>query len=67
MPAIIYQFQLSVTVMDIISSYLVCSNTQHKVTVTRLGRQFTISFYQILEALGQAITDAAFCFDSGAQ
>ena len=46
--------------MDIISSYLVCSNTQHKVTVSRLGRHFTISFYQILEALGQAITDAAF-------
>ena len=45
--------------MNSISPYL-CSNAQHKVTVTILGRQFTISFYQILEALGQAITDAAF-------
>ena len=29
-------------------------------TVTLLGRQFTVYFYQILEALRQAITDAAF-------
>ena len=56
----IYPFPLLVTVLDIISSYLLSSNTQHKVPVTLLGRQFTIYFYQILEALGQAITDAAF-------
>ena len=45
-----------------ISSYLVSSNPQHKVTITILGRQFTILLCQILEALGQAltITDAAF-------
>ena len=64
--AIVYQFQLPFTLsryqlpLDIISSYLLCSNTQHKVTVTLLGRQFTVYFYQILEALRQAITDAAF-------
>ena len=56
----VYPFPLPVTILDIISSYLLSSNTQHKVTVTLLGRQFTIYFYQILEALGQAITDAAF-------
>ena len=45
-----------------ISSYLVCSNSQHKVTILVLGRQFTILLCQMLEALGQAmtITDAAF-------
>ena len=46
-----------------LNTYLLCNNTQQVVTI--LGRQFTI--YQILEALGQAITDAAFCFDSAAQ
>ena len=56
----VYPFPLPVTVLDIISSYLLCSNTQHKVTVTLPDRQFTIYFYQILEAFGQAITDAAF-------
>ena len=73
-PPIVYQFQFPFTlshywftVLDIISSYLLCSNTQHEVTVTHFGRQYTIYFYQILEALGQAITDAAFCFDSAAQ
>ena len=52
-----------------ISSYLVCSKPQHKVTSTILCRQFTILLYQMLEALGLAltITDAAFCFGSGAQ
>ena len=64
---IVYPFPLSVTILDIISSYLVCSNAQHKVTATILGRQFTIYFYQMLEAHGQAITDAAFCFGSVAQ
>ena len=46
-----------------ISSYLVCSS-QHKVTSTILGRQFSILLCQMLEALGQAltITDAVFCF-----
>ena len=39
---IVYLFQLSFTVLDILSSYLVCSNAQHKVTVTILGRQFTL-------------------------
>ena len=45
-----------------ISSYLVSSNPQHKVTIIVLGRQFTILLCQMLEALGQAmtITDAAF-------
>ena len=47
-----------------ISSYLVSSNSQHKVTITILGRQFTILLYQNLEVLGQAITDAALCFGS---
>ena len=52
-----------------ISSYLVSSNPQHKVTIIVLCRQFTILLCQMLEALGQAltITDAAFCFGSGAQ
>ena len=44
-----------------------CSNTQHKVRVTCLDRQYTLYFYHILEALEQAMTDAAFCFDSAAQ
>ena len=38
--------------------------------LSRLGRQYTIVYYQILEALGQATTDVAFfmvCFDSAAQ
>ena len=38
-----------------ISSYLVSSNPQHKVTIIVLGRQFTILLCQMLEALGQAI------------
>ena len=70
----VYKFQLSfnnfllpVTVLDIISSYLLYSNAQHEVTITHLGRQYTIYFYQRMEALGQAITDAAFCFDYVAQ
>ena len=66
--AIINLFQLPFTIFhyhllfNCISSYLVCSNSQHKVTVTILGRQFTILLCQMLEALGQAmtITDAAF-------
>ena len=45
-----------------ISSYLVSINSQHKVTIIVLGRQFTILLCQMLEALGQArtITDVAF-------
>ena len=48
--------------LNSISSYLVSSNPQHKVTIIVLGRQFTILLCQMLEALGQAMTiiDAAF-------
>ena len=54
---IVYPFPLPVTVLNVTSSYLSCSNTQHKVTVTILGRKFTLYYYQMLEALGQAVIE----------
>ena len=48
--AIVHLFQLPFTVsfnwLLFKSSYLVSSNSQHKVTITILGRQFTILLYQ---------------------
>ena len=44
------------------NSYLVCSNSKHKVTSTSLWRQFPILLYQILEAIGQAMTITAVAF-----
>ena len=55
-------FPITVYYLINISSYLVCSNSQHKVTVTILGRQFTILLCQMLEALGQAMTITAAAF-----
>ena len=55
-------FPITSYYLNSISPYLVCSNSQHKVTIAVLGRQSTIPLCQMLEALGQAmtITDVAF-------
>ena len=40
---IVYYFPLPVTILDIISTYLVCSKAQHEVTITRLGNILYLS------------------------
>ena len=59
-PITVYRFLLSVTVYR--NSYLVWSNSQHKVTSSSLWRQFSILLYHILEAIGQAMTITAVAF-----